>query len=96
MKITRKDVEEVAYLSRLQLSEVDIEKITRQLDVILKYADILKEADTADVQPTAHVMPIKNVMRPDEVKQSLARDIALKNASEQEDGYFKVPKIMEG
>lgn len=96
MKITRKDVEEVAHLGRLQLSEADIEKFTRQLDAILEYADVLNEVDTAEVQPTAHVLPIKNVMRADEVKQSLARDIALENAPEQEEGYFKVPKIMEG
>ncbi|MPN62212.1 Aspartyl/glutamyl-tRNA(Asn/Gln) amidotransferase subunit C [bioreactor metagenome] len=48
------------------------------------------------IEPTAHVLPLKNVMRADEAKPSLARELALSNAPEQENGYFKVPKIMEG
>lgn len=96
MKITRKDVEQVALLSRLELDESDMDKFTGQLNAILEYVDVLNRADTQGVEPTAHVLPLKNVMRPDEVRPSLARDLALSNAPEQEDGYFKVPKIMEG
>lgn len=96
MKITRKDVEHVALLSRLEIADADIEKFTGQLNAILEYVDVLNKADTADIEPTAHVLPLKNVMRPDEVRPSLPRDLALSNAPEQEDGYFKVPKIMEG
>lgn len=96
MKITRKDVEHVALLSRLEIAESDIEKFTGQLDAILEYVDVLEKVNTEGVEPTAHVLPLKNVMRPDEVRASLPRDLALSNAPEQEDGYFKVPKIMEG
>lgn len=96
MKITRKDVEHVALLSRLEIAESDIEKFTGQLDAILEYVDVLEKVNTEGVEPTAHVLPLKNVMRPDEVRASLSRDLALSNAPEQEDGYFKVPKIMEG
>lgn len=96
MKITRKDVENVALLSRLEIAEADVETFTGQLNAILEYVAVLDKADTEQVDPTAHVLPLKNVMRPDEMRPSLQRELALSNAPEQEDGYFKVPKIMEG
>jgi aspartyl-tRNA(Asn)/glutamyl-tRNA(Gln) amidotransferase subunit C len=96
MKITRKDVEHVALLSRLELGDNDVEKFTGQLNAILDYIDVLNKVDTTGVEPTAHVLPLKNVMRADEARPSLPRELALANAPEQEDGYFKVPKILEG
>ncbi|MDR3560040.1 MAG: Asp-tRNA(Asn)/Glu-tRNA(Gln) amidotransferase subunit GatC [Negativicutes bacterium] len=96
MKITRKDVEDVALLARLELAENDIAKFTDQLNAILDYVDMLDKVNTDGVEPTAHVLPLKNVMRADEAKPSLPRAAALANAPEQEDGYFKVPKILEG
>lgn len=66
------------------------------MDAILEYADVLNKLNVDNVQPTAHVLPLRNVMRADEAKPSLSRELALSNAPEQEDGYFKVPKIMEG
>ena len=96
MKITRKDVENVALLSRLEIAEADVETFTGQLNAILEYVAVLDKADTEQVEPTAHVLPLKNVMRPDVMRPSLQRELALSNAPEQEDGYFKVPKIMEG
>jgi len=96
MKITCKDVANVALLSRLEFSESELETFTGQMDAILEYAQVLNKLNVDDVAPTAHVLPLKNVMRVDEVKPSLLRELALFNAPEQEDGYFKVPKIMEG
>lgn len=96
MKITRKDVENVALLSRLELPEAEIEKYTGHLNAFLEYADVLAGLDTEGVQPTAHVLPLSNVLRKDEPRPSLARGLALSNAPEQENGYFKVPKIVEG
>ncbi len=96
MKINRQDVETVALLSRLEMTPEELESYAVQLNAILEYADILNKLDTKGVEPTAHVLPLKNVMRPDEVKPSLPRELALANAPEAEDGYFKVPKIMEG
>ena len=96
MKITRKDVQDVALLSRLEIPEGEIETFTGQLNAILDYADVLNKANVEGVQPTAHVLPLKNVMRPDVVKPSVSRELALSNAPEQEDGYFKVPKVVEG
>ncbi|HML89986.1 MAG TPA: Asp-tRNA(Asn)/Glu-tRNA(Gln) amidotransferase subunit GatC [Methylomusa anaerophila] len=96
MKITREDVENVALLSRLEMNETEMEQYTVQLNAILEYAEVLDKVNTENVEATAHVLPLKNVMRPDEVKSSLPREAALSNAPEAEDGYFKVPKIMEG
>lgn len=96
MQITRKDVEQVAMLSRLDIAEADAEKFTGQLNAIIEYIGVLNKVDTTGVEPTAHVLPLQNVMRPDAVRPSLERELALANAPEQEDGYFKVPKIIEG
>ena len=96
MKITCKDVADVALLSRLEFSQSELETFTGQMDAILQYAEVLNKVNVENVEPMAHVLPLKNVMRVDEVRPSLPRELALANAPEQEDGYFKVPKIMEG
>lgn len=96
MKITCKDVENVALLSRLEFSPSELETFTGQMDAVLQYAEVLNKVNVDGVEPMAHVLPLKNVMRKDEAKPSLDRELALSNAPEQEDGYFKVPQIMEG
>ena len=96
MKIDKQDVEKVALLSRLEFSESELETFTGQLNSILDYAEMMEHLDVADVKPTAHVLPLQNVLRKDEVRPSLDHDLALSNAPEAEDGYFKVPKIVEG
>lgn len=95
MKLNRKDVEHVALLSRLDLSETELDKFTGQLDAILEYIDVLNQVDTSAVEPMAHVLEIRNVTRSDEVQPSLPREAALQNAPDAEDGFFKVPKIVE-
>lgn len=95
MKLNRKDVEHVALLSRLELSEQELDKFTGQLDAILEYIDVLNQVDTSAVEPMAHVLEIRNVMRADQVQPSLPREAALQNAPDAEDGFFKVPKIVE-
>ena len=95
MKVTREDVENVALLSRLSISENEMEKNINELSDFLEYVDRLQQVDTENVTPTAHVLPIQNVFREDVVKPSLDRNLALSNAPEQEEGYFRVPKILE-
>ncbi len=95
MKVTREDVENVALLSRLSIKENDMEKNIHELNAFLEYVDRLQQVDTENVFATAHVLPIQNVFREDVVKPSLDRTLALSNAPEQEDGYFRVPKILE-
>lgn len=96
MIIKREDVLHVALLARLEIPEDAMETVTEQFNSILEYVDVLSKVNTEDIEPTAHVLPLKNVMRPDVTQVSLARELALANAPEAEDGYFRVPKIMEG
>jgi aspartyl-tRNA(Asn)/glutamyl-tRNA(Gln) amidotransferase subunit C len=96
MKVTKKDVEAVAVLSRLAITEEEKEKYTGQLNAFLEYVDNLSGLVTDDIKPTAHVLPLENVFREDVVQPSLDRELALSNAPLKEDGYFKVPKILEG
>jgi aspartyl-tRNA(Asn)/glutamyl-tRNA(Gln) amidotransferase subunit C len=95
MKITKQEVEHVARLARLELSEQEKEKLTNQLSNILTYVEKLNELDTRGVDPTAHVLDIKNVMREDVPAQSLTQAQALANAPEKTAGHYKVPKIIE-
>ena len=91
--ITIKDVEHVAKLARLALTEEEKEKFAPQLNAVLEYVDELNEVDTTGIEPMAHSIKISNVMREDEVKQEFTREEMLQHAPEEEDGFFKVPKI---
>ncbi|MDI3280469.1 MAG: Asp-tRNA(Asn)/Glu-tRNA(Gln) amidotransferase subunit GatC [Bacillota bacterium] len=93
--ITKADVEHVAHLARLKLSEEEKEAFTRQLNAILEAAGKLQELNTEGVEPTAYAIPMQNVFRPDEVRPSLPRELVLANAPDAVDGMFRVPKIME-
>jgi aspartyl-tRNA(Asn)/glutamyl-tRNA(Gln) amidotransferase subunit C len=95
MSITVKDVEHVAALARLELSEEEKSIYTGQLNAILKYAEQLNALDTEAVEPTSHAVPLSNVMREDIVSPSLAMDKVMLNAPEEEDGQFKVPAVLE-
>ena len=94
MTISKKDVEHIALLSRLELEEEETQLYTEQLNAILEYVNKLGELDTSDVEPTAHVLPLKNVFREDVVKEGLTQEEALGNAPDQENGFFKVPKMV--
>ncbi|WP_317259172.1 Asp-tRNA(Asn)/Glu-tRNA(Gln) amidotransferase subunit GatC [Paenibacillus sp. J5C2022] len=95
MSITLKDVEHVANLARLELSDAEKEQFTGQLNAILKYAEKLNELDTDGVEPTSHVLNVTNVMREDVVKPSLPIEKVLQNAPDEEDGQIKVPAVLE-
>ncbi len=95
MALTRKDVEHVAWLARLALTEEEIERFREHLSAILEYARMLEEIDLSDVSPTATVLPMRNVMREDEVRPSLSRDLVLANAPDTHEGYFRVRAVLE-
>lgn len=95
MKVTKTDLENVAVLSRLKIDENESDKYLGQLDKFLTYVDNLSSVDTADVEPTTYALPCENVFRDDVVKNSLPTQLALANAPAQEDGYFKVPRVLE-
>jgi aspartyl-tRNA(Asn)/glutamyl-tRNA(Gln) amidotransferase subunit C len=89
------DIEHVARLARLALTEEETEQLRRQLAVILEHAAKVGEVATDDVEPTAYAIPRANVYREDVPEPSLPQAEALANAPEQEDGRFKVVRIVE-
>ena len=93
--LTRADVEHVALLARLALTEDELERFTKQLDVILDHAAQVAALDTAGVEPTAHPLPLVNVLRVDDVRPSLDPAEVLAMAPAAEDGRFRVPRILE-
>jgi aspartyl-tRNA(Asn)/glutamyl-tRNA(Gln) amidotransferase subunit C len=96
MAITREEVEHIALLSRIKLSEEELDRFTGHLDGILAYAQKINELDTSDVSPTSHVVPLKNVMREgDRVGKSLDVGEALANAPATSGPFFKVPRVTE-
>ena len=95
MKISQKDVEHVARLARLTLEPEDLKIMTDQMDAILGYVDKLNELDTEGIEPMAHAVPMSNAFREDETKPAIGIERALQNAPQGEDGYFKVPKVIE-
>lgn len=95
MKITKEEVEHVALLARLRLTEVEKGLYSNQLDNILSYVEKLKGLNTNGVEPTTHVVPITNPYRNDKVTPSISRELALQNAPQKEKGCFKVPRIIE-
>jgi aspartyl-tRNA(Asn)/glutamyl-tRNA(Gln) amidotransferase subunit C len=100
MAITRKEVEHVARLARLALTEEEKERYTAQLGQILTYVEKLSALNTDQVTPTTHVLPLSNVWRQDKTEPSTAQTLGspediLANAPEREGSLFKVKKVIE-
>ena len=94
-KITRAEVEHVARLARLELTEDEQAQMTARLDAILDYMEKLNGLDTDGVEPTTTVIPMGSALREDEVRPSLDREEALANAPDREGAFFRVPRIIE-
>lgn len=93
--IEREDVERVARLARLALTEEEKALFQEQLGAILEHVRALQEVDTEGVEPTPYAVQLTNVLRPDRVRPSMPREQALANAPQEMDGYFFVPRILE-
>jgi aspartyl-tRNA(Asn)/glutamyl-tRNA(Gln) amidotransferase subunit C len=89
------DIEKVARLARLELSEDEMETFGNQLEQILTYMEQLNRLDTTGVEPTSHAIPIYNIFREDQVISSFPQEEVLGIAPEEEEGHFKVPRIIE-
>jgi aspartyl-tRNA(Asn)/glutamyl-tRNA(Gln) amidotransferase subunit C len=94
--ISEQTVRHIAVLARLECNSDEIHKFAHELNAILEYVEKLKELDTTDIEPTSHALRLKNVYREDVVRPSLTNEQALANAPESENGYFKVPPIIQG
>ena len=92
--ISPADVQHVAKLSRLALTDDEVEHLARELGGILGHAADIEALDLDDVAPTAHPLPLENVFRADEVRPSLDRAEVLAQAPAAEDHRFRVPRIL--
>ena len=95
MKLSREEVEHIALLARLGLSEADVEKFSEQLSNILENFTALEQVDTTDVPPTSHALAVQNVIRPDQVALSLPQAEVLANAPRQDEQCFRVKAVLE-
>lgn len=95
MPLTLAEVEHIAELARLRLTEAEKALFREQLSTILAHAARLQQVDTSAIPPTATVLPLRNVMRDDAVAPSLPREDVLANAPEVADGCFRVGTILE-
>ena len=94
-KIDLAEIEHVARLARIQLTESEKEKFGGQLSEILKYMEKLNQAKVDKFAPLSHILPLKNVNRPDEAAAPVDPEAFLRLAPEREDGLFKVPPVIE-
>ena len=93
--LSPEDVQKVATLARLKLSEEELEQIGHQLGEILDYVAVLDEVDVSEVEPMAHVADVSNAFRADETRVSLPREESLSNAPKTDGKSFLVPQILE-
>lgn len=95
MRLSTQEIDQIALLSRLELSPAQRESASDKLTQILGYFETLSELDTEGVEPTMHALPAFNVLRADVVKPGLSREAALQNAPESAAGMFQVPRVVE-
>ena len=94
MSLSRADVERIALLGRLQLSEAELAAMTEQLGQVIGYMDLLSELNTDDVEPMAHAVEISNVFRPDELRPSYDRATMLARAPHADGEFYLVPAVL--
>jgi len=95
MRLTREEVEHIAELARLGLTEEEKERFGSQLSAILEYFQVLQRLDTESVPPTTAAIPLDSVMFDDQVEPSAAREDILLNAPDPADGFFRVRAVLE-
>ena len=95
MPISRRDVDYVARLARLDLDDAERARMESELTDILEHAEKIQALDLDGVKPTAHAVPFANALRADEVRPSLSQEEALAGAPDKEGGRFKVPRILD-
>jgi aspartyl-tRNA(Asn)/glutamyl-tRNA(Gln) amidotransferase subunit C len=94
--ISRAEVAHLAHLSRLAVTDAELDAFAGQLDVILQAVARVGEVAAADIPPTSHSVPLTNVLREDVVAPVLTQAEALSSAPDQRDGRFRVPRILDG
>jgi aspartyl-tRNA(Asn)/glutamyl-tRNA(Gln) amidotransferase subunit C len=95
MSLTRQEVDHIAELARLELSEEELNRFREQLSAILDYAARLQDLDTSGIPPTSSVLPARSVLREDEPRPGLSLQELLMNAPDSQDSQFRVPPVLE-
>ena len=95
MKLSRQEVQHIALLARLGLTETEVEKLSEQLSNILENFEVLQQVDTSDIPPTAQSIAQQNVVSDDEVTSSLPQSQVLANAPQKEANFFRVRAVLE-
>jgi aspartyl-tRNA(Asn)/glutamyl-tRNA(Gln) amidotransferase subunit C len=94
--MTREEVERIAHLARLRLSQEEAEAMASDLESILGYVELLGTLDTGEVEPTSHVIPLVTPLREDRPGASYPPETAVANAPARKGSAFAVPKVLEG
>ena len=95
MALTGDQVRWVAHLARLELSDAELETMTRQLSAIVEYVNQLQQVNTDGVEPLAHALDVSNVFRADEPRPALPVDAALANAPDRRGDFYGVPAVLD-
>ena len=95
MKLSRQEVQHIALLARLGLTETEVDKLSEQLSNILENFEVLQQVDTSDIPPTAQSIALQNVVSDDEVAPSLPQSQVLANAPQEEANFFRVRAVLE-
>lgn len=94
MSLSREDVQHVASLARLGLSDEEIELMQEQLSSILGHIEVMNQLDTEAIPPTAQVIALQNVLREDSVKESLPQEVIMKMAPSSRHGFVSVSEVL--
>jgi len=97
MQLSKQEIQHIAKLARLELTDAELEKYGGQLSAVLNYIDQLKEVNVKGVEPTAQVTGLENVLRNDEIRNWDEKEIkeALADAPEREERFIKVKRVIE-
>ena len=95
MSIKKSDIAYISSLSKLKMEDIEIDNFTRQISDILEMIQQLEKVDTDAIEPMAHPLNMKQRLRMDEVTEENQRDLYQENAVEFEQGFYKVPKVID-
>ncbi len=95
MAISREQIQHLAKLARIEITDSEVRILASQLSDILEHFEALADVNTENIAPTAHPAPLRNIMRTDEVRDSLSKDDVLQLAPETEDGLIRVRAVLE-
>lgn len=95
MVLTRREVEHIAVLARLELTEEEKQRYAEQLSAIIDYAARLQAVDTRGIPPTSSVLPLHTALRPDQARPGLSPEDLFQNAPDVHNAQFKVPPVLD-